>query len=72
MEKIRAEVAEIMSRIKVNGAQQRKLVADAIETEALNHYYYKNGMIPTSDRIGWIANTITSGLINAFDEYHSE
>lgn len=72
MEKIRAEVAEIMSRIKVNGAQQRKLVADAIETEALNHYYYKNGMIPTSNTIGWIANTITSGLINAFDEYESE
>ena len=72
MEKIRAEVAEIMSRIKVNGAQQRKLVADAIETEALNHYYYKNGMVPTSNTIGWIANSITSGLINAFDEYHSE
>ena len=72
MEKIRAEVAEIMSRIKVNGAQQRKLVADAIETEALNHYYYKNGMIPTSNTMGWIANSITSGLINAFDEYKSE
>lgn len=72
MEKIRAEVAEIMSRIKVNGAQQRKLVADAIETEALNHYYYKNGMVPTSNTIGWIANSITSGLINAFDEYKSE
>lgn len=72
MEKIRAEVAEIMSRIKVNGAQQRKLVADAIETEALNHYYYKNGMVPTSNTIGWIANSITTGLINAFDEYHSE
>lgn len=72
MEKIRAEVAEIMSRVKVNGAQQRKLVADAIETEALNHYYYKNGMVPTSNTIGWIANSITSGLINAFDEYKSE
>lgn len=72
MEKIRAEVAEIMSRIKVNDAQQRKLVADAIETEALNHYYYKNGMVPTSNTIGWIANSITSGLINAFDEYKSE
>ena len=70
--KIRAEVAEIMSRIKVNDAQQRKLVADAIETEALNHYYYTNGMVPTSNTIGWIANSITSGLINAFDEYHSE
>lgn len=72
MEKIRAEVAEIMSRIKVNGAQERKLVADAIETEALNHYYYKNGMVPTSNTIGWIANSITSGLINTFDEYKSE
>lgn len=71
MEKIRAEVAEIMSRIKVNGAQQRKLVADAIETEALNHYYYKNGLVPTSNTIGWIANSITSGLVN-FDEYKSE
>lgn len=72
MEKIRAEVAEIMSRVKVNGAQQRKLVADAIETEALNHYYYKNGMVPTSNTIGWIANSIMSGLIYAFDEYKSE
>ena len=72
MEKIRAEVSEIMSRVKVNNAQQRKLVADAIETEALNHYYYKNGMVPTSNTIGWIANSITSGLINAFDEYDSE
>ena len=72
LSKIRAEVSEIMSRVKVNGAQQRKLVADAIETEALNHYYYKNGMVPTSNTIGWIANSITSGLINAFDEYKSE
>lgn len=72
MEKIRAEVAEIMSRIPVNDAQRRKLVADAIETEALNHYYYKNGMVPTSNTIGWIANSITSGLINAFDEYNPE
>ena len=72
LSKIRAEVAEIMSRVKVNGAQQRKLVADAIETEALNHYYYKNGMVPTSNTIGWIANRITSGLISVFDEYKSE
>lgn len=72
MEKIRAEIAEIMSRIPVNDAQRRKLVADAIETEALNHYYYKNGMVPTSNTIGWIANSITSGLINAFDEYNPE
>lgn len=72
MEKIRAEVAEIMSRIKVNNAQQRKLIAEAIETEALNHYYYKNGMVPTSNTIGWIANSITTGAINAFDEYEPD
>ena len=72
LSKIRAEVAEIMSRVKVNGAQQRKLVADAIETEALNHYYYKNGMVPTSNTVGWIANTVLTGLINTFDEYKSE
>lgn len=72
MEKIRAEIAEIMSRIPVNDAQRRKMVADAVETEALNHYYYKNGMVPTSNTIGWIANSITSGLINAFDEYNPE
>lgn len=72
MEKIRAEVSEIMSRIKVNDVQRRKILADSIETEALNHYYYKNGMVPTSNTIGWIANSITSGFINAFDEYKSE
>lgn len=72
MEKIRAEVAEIMSRIKVNGAQQRKLVADAIETEALNHYYYKNGMVPTSNTIGWIANSIVNSITDYIDPYNSE
>ena len=72
MEKIRAEVAEIMSRIKVNGAQQRKLVADAIETEALNHYYYKNGMIPTSNTMGWIANSIVNSITDYIDPYNSE
>lgn len=72
LSKIRAEVSEIMSRIPVNDAQRRKIVADAIETEALNHYYYKNGMVPTSNTIGWIANSIMSGLINAFDEYSSD
>lgn len=72
MEKIRAEVAEIMSRIKVNGAQQRKLVADAIETEALNHYYYRNGMIPTSNTIGWIANSILNSIIDYIDPYNPE
>lgn len=72
MEKIRAEVAEIMSRIKVNGAQQRKLVADAIETEALNHYYYKNGMIPTSNTMGWIANSIVNAITDYIDPYNPE
>lgn len=72
MEKIRAEVAEIMSRIKVNGAQQRKLVADAIETEALNHYYYKNGMIPTSNTMGWIANSIVNAVTDYVDPYSPE
>lgn len=72
MEKIRAEVSEIMSRIKVNGAQQRKLVADAIETEALNHYYYKNGMIPTSNTMGWIANSIVNSITDYIDPYDPE
>lgn len=72
MEKIRAEVAEIMSRIKVNGAQQRKLVADAIETEALNHYYYKNGMIPTSNTMGWIANSIVNSITDYIDPFNPD
>lgn len=72
MEKIRAEVAEIMSRVKVNNAQQRKLVAEAIETEALNHYYYKNGMIPTSNTMGWIANSIVSSVTDYVDPYNPE
>lgn len=72
MEKIRAEVAEIMSRIKVNGAQQRKLVADAIETEALNHYYYKNGMIPTSNTMGWIANSVVNSITDYIDPFNPE
>lgn len=72
MEKIRAEVAEIMSRIKVNDAQQRKLVADAIETEALNHYYYKNGMVPTSNTMGWIANSIVNSITDYIDPYNPD
>lgn len=72
MEKIRAEIAEIMSRIPVNDAQRRKLVADAIETEALNHYYYKNGMIPTSDTMGWIANSIVNSITYYIDPYNPE
>lgn len=48
MEKIRAEVSEIMSRTKVNSAQERKIQADALETELLNYYYYSNGNVPSS------------------------
>lgn len=72
MEKIRAEIAEIMSRIPVNDAQRRKMVADAIETEALNHYYYRNGMIPTSDTMGWIANSIVNSITDYIDPYNPE
>lgn len=72
MEKIRAEIAEIMSRIPVNDAQRRKMVADAIETEALNHYYYKNGMIPTSNTMGWIANSIVNSITDYIDPYNPE
>ena len=46
LSKIRAEVSEIMSRISVNDAQQRKITADAIEAELLNEYYYSNGQVP--------------------------
>ena len=53
-------------------AQQRKLVADAIETEALNHYYYKNGMIPTSNTMGWIANSIVNSITDYIDPYNPE
>ena len=61
-----------MSRIKVNGAQQRKLVADAIETEALNHYYYKNGMIPTSNTMGWIANSVVNSITTYIDPFNPD
>lgn len=56
MEKIRAEVSEIMSRIKVNGAQERKIRADALETELLNYYYYSNGNVPSSSLATQIFN----------------
>ena len=46
MDKIRAEIAEIMSRTKVNSAQERKIQADALETELLNEYYYSGGRVP--------------------------
>ena len=72
MEKIRAEIAEIMSRIPVNDAQRRKMVADAIETEALNHYYYKNGMIPTSNTMGWIANSVVNAITDYIDPFNPE
>lgn len=56
MEKIRAEVAEIMSRTKVNSAQERKIQADALETELLNYYYYSNGNVPSSSLATQIFN----------------
>ena len=46
MEKIRAEVSEVMSRIPVNNSQARKLAAEAVEAELLNKYYYSNGRVP--------------------------
>lgn len=46
MEKIRAEVSEVVSRIPVNNSQARKLAAEAIEAELLNKYYYSNGRVP--------------------------
>lgn len=56
MEKIRAEVSEIMSRTKVNSAQERKILADALETELLNYYYYSNGNVPSSSLATQIFN----------------
>lgn len=46
MEKIRADVAESVARLKVHDATQRKVVAEAIEAELLNRYYYSNGRVP--------------------------
>uniref|UniRef100_A0AAU8AY84 DNA pilot protein n=1 Tax=Dulem virus 181 TaxID=3145658 RepID=A0AAU8AY84_9VIRU len=56
MEKIRADVAEVMSRTKVNSAQERKIQADALETELLNYYYYSNGNVPSSSLATQIFN----------------
>ena len=56
MEKIRAQVSEIMSRTKVNSAQERKILADALETELLNYYYYSNGNVPSSSLATQIFN----------------
>lgn len=58
MEKIRAEVSEIMSRIKVNDVQQRKILADSIETEILNKYYQDNGIVPSQSWAGKLLDLV--------------
>lgn len=60
MEKIRAEVAEILSRSKVNDAQVRKIVADSIETELLNNYYQNNGIVPPNSYVNKLLNMVPS------------
>ena len=65
MEKIRAEVSEIMSRIKVNDVQQRKILADSIETEILNKYYQNNGIVPSQSWAGKLLDLVP-GIIRAF------
>lgn len=64
MEKIRAEVSEIMSRIKVNDVQQRKILADSIETEILNKYYQDNGIVPSQSWAGKLLD-LAPGIIRA-------
>lgn len=64
MEKIRAEVSEIMSRIKVNDVQQRKILADSIETEILNKYYQDNGIVPSQSWAGKLLDLVP-GVIRA-------
>lgn len=64
MEKIRAEVSETMSRIKVNDVQQRKILADSIETEILNKYYQDNGIVPSQSWIGKLLDLVP-GVIRA-------
>ena len=64
MEKIRAEVSEIMSRIKVNDFQQRKILADSIETEILNKYYQDNGIVPSQSWAGKLLDLVP-GVIRA-------
>ncbi len=61
MEKIRAEVSEIMSRTKVNSAQERRIQADALEAELLNYYYYSNGNVPSSSLATQIFNSSYMG-----------
>ena len=58
MEKIRAEVSEIMSRIKVNDVKQRKILADSIETEILNKYYQDNGIVPSQSWAGKLLDLV--------------
>lgn len=60
MVKIRAEVAEILSRSKVNDAQVRKIVADSIETELLNSYYQNNGIVPPNSYVNKLLNMVPS------------
>lgn len=64
MEKIRAEVSEIMSRTKVNDVQQRKILADSIETEILNRYYQDNGIVPSQSWAGKLLDLVP-GVIRA-------
>lgn len=64
MDKIRAEVAEIMSRTKVNDVQQRKIIADSIETEILNEYYQRNGIVPSQSWTGKLLDLVP-GVIRA-------
>ena len=64
MEKIRAEVSEIMSRIRVNDVQQRKILADSIETEILNKYYQDNGIVPSQSWAGKLLDLVP-GVIRA-------
>lgn len=64
MEKIRAEVSEIMSRIKVNDVQQRKILADSVETEILNKYYQDNGIVPSQSWAGKLLDLVP-GVIRA-------
>ena len=64
MEKMRAEVSEIMSRIKVNDVQQRKILADSIETEILNKYYQDNGIVPSQSWAGKLLDLVP-GVIRA-------
>uniref|UniRef100_A0AAU8B0M3 DNA pilot protein n=1 Tax=Dulem virus 132 TaxID=3145609 RepID=A0AAU8B0M3_9VIRU len=58
LSKIRAEVSEIMSRIPVNNAQRRKIIADAFETELLNEYYYSNGRVPGANQVTNLFNEL--------------